>query len=107
MSKRQDLNFSDPTIEHGVELFAALAHPLRLRVLLALKTHGPLSVGNLTQRFEVEQSSMSHQLAILRRANLLLSSVEGRSRLYELADQHVSHIIGDALIHVSESQSPR
>lgn len=102
-SKRKKTSFPEPAVEKGVELFAALAHPVRLRILLELRDHGVLSVGNLSEMLKIEQSSMSHQLAILKRTNLVKSNVEGRSRMYELADKHVAHIVGDALIHVNES----
>ena len=105
MNRPKDDEFSEHAVEHGVELFAALAHPLRLKVLLELRKHGRLSVSDLTAKFKVEQSSMSHQLAILKRVNLLISTVEGRNRIYEITDEHVSHIVGDALAHVSEHHS--
>lgn len=103
MSKQNKTSFSETVVEKGVELFAALAHPVRLRILLELRDHGTLSVGNLSEILKIEQSSMSHQLAILKRTHLVKSNVEGKSRMYELADKHVAHIVGDALIHVGEA----
>ncbi len=83
-------------------MFAALAHPARLRIMLELSDHGPLSAGELTKRLKAEQSALSHQLTVLRKAAMVKSEVQGRSRLYSLADHHVAHIVGDALAHARE-----
>ena len=102
LSKQSSVSFSDESVEYGVELFAALAHPVRLRVLLEVNALGSATVGELVERLGVEQSSLSHQLAILRKARLLQSEVDGKSRIYKLVDKHVSHIVEDAIIHTQE-----
>ena len=102
MKKKQKPNSDAEKIDLGVELFAALAHPVRLRVLLEINESGALTVGELVDRIGVEQSSLSHQLAILRRVHLLRSEIDGKSRIYKLVDKHVAHIIEDAIIHAQE-----
>lgn len=102
MKKKQKPNSDAEKIDLGVELFAALAHPVRLRVLLEVNASGALTVGELVDRIGVEQSSLSHQLAILRRVHLLRSEIDGKSRIYKLVDKHVAHIIEDAIIHAQE-----
>ena len=102
LKKRGSASLSDESVEYGVELFAALAHPVRLRVLLEVNATGSATVSELVERLGVEQSSLSHQLAILRKARLLQSEVDGKSRIYKLVDKHVSHIVEDAIIHTQE-----
>ena len=102
MKKKQKPNPDAEKIDLGVELFAALAHRARLRVLLEINESGALTVGQLVDRIGVEQSSLSHQLAILRRIHLLRSEIDGKSRIYKLVDKHVAHIIEDAIIHAQE-----
>lgn len=86
-----------------VELFAALANPLRLRLLIALSRRGPLSAGELQDIVGGEQSAVSHQLAALRRRRLVASRPDGRRRVYRLVDHHVAHIVEDGLKHANES----
>jgi DNA-binding transcriptional ArsR family regulator len=85
-----------------VDLLAAIAHPARLTVLLALARTGPTSAGRLQEIAGVEQSAMSHQLRALRDARLIRAERRGRKVIYALDDHHVAHIIEDALAHVSE-----
>lgn len=85
-----------------VALFSALANPLRLKLLFALSRLGPMSAGSLQRIVRAEQSAVSHQLAALRRSRLVRADRDGRSMIYELVDDHVAHIIEDALKHANE-----
>ena len=85
-----------------VALLSAMAHPARLRVLVALSRLGPRSVGELQALVGIEQSALSHQLRTLRDAGLVAREVRGRLRVYRLDDQHVAHVVEDALSHAIE-----
>ena len=89
-------------LTRAVALFRALAHEPRLRVLLALGQRGPLSVSVLLEEVSLEQSALSHQLRILREARLVQARREGKSVVYAIEDEHVAHIVEDALGHVVE-----
>jgi DNA-binding transcriptional ArsR family regulator len=91
-------------IDDTVALLAAIAHPVRLLVLVALRRGGPQSVGELRALADVEQSAMSHQLRILREARLVEADRNGKQVVYRLHDAHVAHIVEDALRHVGESR---
>ncbi len=88
-----------------VALLLAVAHPIRLRVLLELNRDAPLAVGELQERFDVEQSALSHQLRTLREAHLIAGKRDGKRVLYRLVDHHVAHIIVDAINHAAEPRS--
>lgn len=92
-----------PDIAETASLFAALAHPGRLGVVLALHEAGSLSVSELMDRVGLEQSAMSHQLRVLREARLVQTERNGKQVLYRLHDHHVAHIVVDALSHVREA----
>ncbi len=89
-------------LRDAVALFSALAHPVRLEVLLRLHRGGPVSVGALQRAMGVEQSALSHQLRLLRDARLVDAQRDGRRVLYRIHDAHVAHIIEDAITHVQE-----
>ena len=93
---------TDPPVEAAAALFAALAHPGRLRMLAALLDGGSLPAGTLAAHAGLEQTAASHQLRLLRQARLLHAHRSGRHILYSLADHHVAHIIHDAIAHASE-----
>jgi ArsR family transcriptional regulator len=76
---------SRPISEIKAELFRALAHPARIRVLEVL-ADGERSVGELQPLVGIELSHLSQQLAVLRRAGLLTSRKEGSSVIYAIRD---------------------
>jgi DNA-binding transcriptional ArsR family regulator len=92
----------DAQVQCAVSLLAAMAHPTRLAVLLGLSRLGPQAAGALGELLGIEQSSMSHQLRVLRDAHLVIATRQGRQMIYALADDHVAHIVEDALTHGAE-----
>ena len=88
-------------------LFAAIANPTRLTVLVALQRLGPLSAGQLQDKTAVEQTALSHQLRVLRQAGLVAADRQGRKQIYRLADHHVAHIVEDAVSHATETSQSR
>ena len=93
---------ADLALERTTDLFAALAHPVRLAMLVALARRGPMCAGELQTLVGGEQSSVSHQLAVLRRKRLVAVERDGRRQVYELLDEHVAHIVEDAVKHANE-----
>jgi ArsR family transcriptional regulator, zinc-responsive transcriptional repressor len=90
-------------LEHATELFRALANPMRIAIVLALAA-GPRAVGELVTELQVAQPRISEHLATLRAANLVVGEREGRHVRYRLADEHVAHIVEDAVLHANEPE---
>ena len=67
-------------IEH---LFRALADPTRRRVVERLG-HGPASVGELAERFDMALPSFVQHLVVLEECGLVRSTKKGRVRTYRL-----------------------
>ena len=65
------------------ERLKALADPGRLRMVQCL-FEGPLTVGEIATALREDIVKVSHHLAILRRANILLSQKEGRYVRYSI-----------------------
>ena len=93
---------SAAVLRRTVAIFSAVAHPTRLAVLHALVQEGGLSVGELQAIAGSEQTALSHQLRVLREANLVRTTRSGRRMIYELKDDHVAHLVEDALTHAEE-----
>lgn len=83
---------SQPISEIKAELFKALAHPARIRVLEVL-SEGERSVGDLQPLVGIEASHLSQQLAVLRRARLVVSRKEGASVIYAVKDDLVAELL--------------
>lgn len=68
------------------EFFKALAHPLRISILDALRD-GELTVNEISERFEVEPANASQQLAVLRTRNIVMARKEGSNVYYSVSDK--------------------
>lgn len=75
-----------PVFEVKAELFKALAHPVRVRVLEVLAEGRERAVGDLAAEVGVEAPHLSQQLGILRRAGLVVSRREATTVYYSLKD---------------------
>jgi ArsR family transcriptional regulator len=74
------------------EFFKALAHPLRISILDALR-NGELTVNEISQKFSVEPSNASQQLAVLRNRNIVVARKEGSSVYYSVTDQNIFNLL--------------
>ncbi|CAN5898181.1 autorepressor SdpR family transcription factor [soil metagenome] len=63
--------------------FKALSDPTRRDILRLLK-HGPRTSGEIAQHFDAAWPTVSRHLAVLRDANLVLSTRVGQQIVYEL-----------------------
>jgi ArsR family transcriptional regulator len=66
-----------PLYQRKAEFFRTLGHPVRIRVM-ELLGEGPLAVKDLLADIAVEPSSMSQQLAVLRRVGIVRKLPDGR-----------------------------
>ena len=76
------------------EFFKALAHPLRIRILDSLCA-GEAGVSELSARLGVEQSTLSQQLAVLRKSNIVVARKEAQSVFYSLSDPAIIRLLDD------------
>jgi DNA-binding transcriptional ArsR family regulator len=93
-------------VADAVEVFKALASPIRLRIVHAL-AHEELSVGDLAHAFHLSLSATSHQLAVLRRLKLVAARELGRVTLYRAINDAVGSLVHDCFAHLgSEHRHP-
>jgi DNA-binding transcriptional ArsR family regulator len=78
------------------ELFKVLSNPIRIQILDTLRC-GENSVNTIAEWLEVEASSVSHQLAILRRYNLVLTRRKGTRVFYSVRDPALFKVLDAAL----------
>jgi ArsR family transcriptional regulator, zinc-responsive transcriptional repressor len=87
--------------EAAGELLKVLSAPARLAIVAELAEQ-PLFVHELVKRLDMSQPLVSHHLRVLRDARLVGVERLGREAVYSLADQHVGHIVADAVQHSTE-----
>jgi ArsR family transcriptional regulator len=92
---------SVPLYQAKAEFFRMLGHPVRIRVLELLQ-EGPMPVRELLAAIEVEPSSLSQQLAVLRRSGIVTSRREGSTVVYALASGDVADLMRVARRILSE-----
>jgi len=103
---RTSPRIDERTAEQIADAMFALSTPSRVQILGCL-LDGPHSVGELVDELGMEQSTVSHQLRVLRDHTLVRVDRVGRQRVYALHDEHVTALLGDALRHVEERRHVR
>jgi len=83
---------NQPLHRFKAELFKALGHPLRIKILETLRS-GEVSVADLLRQLEVEPATASQQLGVLRSRGLVDSRREGSSVYYRLRDPLVLDLL--------------
>jgi ArsR family transcriptional regulator, cadmium/lead-responsive transcriptional repressor len=73
--------------------FRVFADPSRLRILEALEAEGELAVGDLVERLDLPQPSVSNHLACLRWCGFVTRRREHRTVYNRIADRKVSRVI--------------
>jgi ArsR family transcriptional regulator, nickel/cobalt-responsive transcriptional repressor len=89
--------------EAVAETMHALATASRVRILGRLRG-GALGVNELAEAVEMDPSAVSQQLRVLRHLGFVVGRREGRRVLYDLHDDHVAHLLDEAVSHVEHLQ---
>lgn len=84
-------------------MFRALASPVRVALVSQLAS-GERCVHELVESLDLPQPLISQHLRVLRGADLVEGVRRGREVAYQLTDDHVAHIVNDAVHHVNEGQ---
>ena len=83
------------------DLLRALAAPVRIAIVLELHKHDRC-VHELVEALGVAQPLISQHLRVLKSAGVVEGERHGREVVYSLVDEHLAHIVVDAVAHVEE-----
>jgi len=83
------------------ELFKVFGDGTRLKIIYALLKK-ELCVCDIAEVLGMSQSSISHQLRVLKNARLVKYRKEGKVVYYSLDDEHITEIFNAGLIHLEE-----
>ncbi|KUN82758.1 ArsR/SmtB family transcription factor [Streptomyces griseoruber] len=83
---------STPLYQLKAEFFKTLGHPARIRVLelLSEREH---AVAEMLPEVGIEPAHLSQQLAVLRRANLVITRREGSTVYYSLTSPQIAELL--------------
>ena len=83
------------------ELYKIFGDSTRIKIINIL-IDNELCVNQLSEKTNVSQSAISHQLRILKSSKLVKYRKEGNSIFYSLADDHVEKIFKIGCEHINE-----
>ncbi|OMH31532.1 metalloregulator ArsR/SmtB family transcription factor [Tersicoccus sp. Bi-70] len=90
-------------VELAVEVFAMLADATRVRIVLALRDAGELSVNRLAELVGKSPSAVSQHLAKLRLARIVGTRQDGTRVFYRLENEHARQLVTDAIFQAEHS----
>lgn len=96
---------SAATLSEAGDLLRALAAPVRIAIVLQLRD-AERCVHELVDALDVAQPLISQHLRVLKSAGVVRGERRGREVVYRLVDEHLAHIVVDAVEHVREDQHP-
>ena len=89
------------TLAEAGDLLRALAAPVRIAIVLELR-EAPCCVHDLVDALAVPQPLVSQHLRVLKAAGVVQGERRGREVVYSLVDDHLAHIVVDAVAHAEE-----
>lgn len=92
------------TLTAAGDLLRALAAPVRISIVLQLR-ESDRCVHELVDALGVAQPLISQHLRVLKSAGVVHGERHGREVVYRLVDEHLSHIVVDAVTHVEEAHA--
>lgn len=92
---------ADELIHDLADLFKIFGDTTRMKILYSL-FESEMCVCAIAELLGMTQSAISHQLKVLKDANLVANRREGKTIFYFLADDHVRHIVAQGFEHLIE-----
>ncbi len=80
-------------IEKAANMMKAIAHPMRLAILGHLSEGKELTVTQIHELINIEQSTASHHLGILKDKGVLISRREGKNTIYSIKNMNLNKLV--------------
>lgn len=88
-----DYRINKEKLEKAAFILKTVAHPTRLAVVDLLRLYERLSVNEIGEILDVEQSLLSHHLITMKLKGVLRSEKEGQSVYYSLKEKDIPKLI--------------
>jgi DNA-binding transcriptional ArsR family regulator len=80
-------------LDKAATMIKAISHPMRLAILGYLGEGKSMSVTEIHKLLQIEQSTASHHLGILKDKGILASTRKGKNTLYYLKRKNLSKLV--------------
>ncbi len=90
VTQSSKVNYLD--IKKTASIIRAINHKLRQSIVKLLEENEKLTVTEIYVKLRIEQSVASQHLAILRRANFLITERQGKKIFYSLNNEYLDHV---------------
>ncbi|WP_240731549.1 ArsR/SmtB family transcription factor [Hymenobacter radiodurans] len=88
-----DMGLSIEKMEKVAFILKTTAHPTRIAIVQLLAAHESMSVTDMSEKLNVEQSLLSHHLSGMKLKGILSSHREGKNIFYSLKMREVIDVI--------------
>lgn len=105
MEKRKE-EYEEDTLYDLADLFRIFGDSTRIKILFYLRGR-EASVHSIALALNMSQSSISHQLRVLKSAKLVKNRRDGKEVWYSLDDEHVDRILETGMEHIREPKKRR
>ena len=95
----------DDVIEDIGDFFSVFAQETRIKIIIMLSV-SELNVNDLTRFLRLNQSTVSHQLRILKDRKIVKTVRKGKEIYYSIANTYVSEVLFSAIKATEENVSP-
>ncbi len=85
--------FNVDQLNKAAAMLKAISHPLRIAILNQLEAGKKMTVTEIHETLNIEQSTASHHLGILRDKDVLIARREGKNTFYSLKHQRINTLI--------------
>ncbi|MEO1528242.1 MAG: metalloregulator ArsR/SmtB family transcription factor [Planctomycetota bacterium] len=100
----RDFAVNEASCERAAAIFRALGDPQRLRLLLILEA-GQCCVSEIASALNEPLPAISQRLRVLKGERVVKSRREGKHVFYALADEHISRLVANGVMHAMEELS--
>ena len=80
-------------MERYAEIFKAIAHPIRLKIVCGLMTKDECNVSIMVDKLGIAQPTVSQHLNILKNAGIVTGYKKGTQVCYKITDEKTRKII--------------
>ena len=87
------LELKPEQLEKAANMLKAIAHPVRIAILNLLEDGQKLTVTEIHEKLDIEQSTTSHHLGILKDKDILSSRRNGKNTYYFLKHDQLSKVV--------------
>jgi DNA-binding transcriptional ArsR family regulator len=86
-------NLTPEQLEKAATMLKAIAHPMRIAILNFLDGGKKMTVTEIHELLNIEQSTTSHHLGILKDKGVLTSHRDGKNTFYSLKHDNLANIV--------------